>query len=39
MSELVIRYSGHESRDLHNSVFNHYTKNPERDGDITGGTR
>ena len=30
MSELV-RTSGHESRDLNNSVFNQYTKNHERE--------
>lgn len=29
MSELV-RTSGHESRDIRDLVFNHYTKNPER---------
>ena len=31
MSELV-RTSGHESRDLHPLVFNHCTKNFERNG-------
>ena len=31
MSELV-RHSGHESRDLHIVVSNHYAKNHERNG-------
>lgn len=31
MSELV-RYCGNETRDLDTFVFNHYTKNPERNG-------
>ena len=37
MSELV-RHSGHEARDFHNLVFNHYTKNHERELNKRGNT-